>query len=275
MSLARKTLIIGMLIGLAANAGAQVKLTVDTLECHVIGFSFGLLSPGYGNTSTGMTGGNVRDLYAGPYLNFGINCDYKYKSNWMVTLDADMWFGSNSDNLKDRYERMGDVFSPEHLALGWGGYDGNMVFYNRNVAARLGLAKMFTLTPKNPNSGVLLKVSGGWVTQKTVFYQDFDQSPVMQMSGDYAKLYDHLRNGIILTESLGGYYMNNLSTYVNFRLTFEISQMWTWSSRPYVIDNVMGLNGPDKNRYFDLIYGVRLTWMFPLMGKTTYDYYYY
>ena len=45
--------------------------------------------------------------------------------------------------------------------------------------------------------------------------------------------------------------------------------------RPYQLDNQIGLNGKDSSRYFDLLYGIRLSWMFPLMGKTTYDYYYY
>ena len=37
----------------------------------------------------------------------------------------------------------------------------------------------------------------------------------------------------------------------------------------------MGLNGKDESRYFDLMGGVKLSWMFPFTGKTSYDYYYY
>jgi hypothetical protein len=37
----------------------------------------------------------------------------------------------------------------------------------------------------------------------------------------------------------------------------------------------MGLNGKDNNRYLDFMVGLKLTWMFPLTGKTSYDYYYY
>ena len=186
-----------------------------------------------------------------------------------------MWFGFNSDNLKDRRLRMGDVYTPEGYILSDGGYDGAMMCYNRNLAARIGVAKIITFLPKNPNSGLMLKLSGGWIMQKTVFSQDFNESPVPQLTGDYAKLYDHLRNGVILTESIGFCYMSNYLTYVNLKISFDISQCWMWSSRPYVIDNLMGLNGKDNNRYFDLVFGVKLTWLFPLMGKTTYDYYYY
>ena len=69
--------------------------------------------------------------------------------------------------------------------------------------------------------------------------------------------------------------MSNYSTYINIKISFDVSQCWSWSSRPYVMDDLMGLHGADKNTYFDLMYGFRLSWMFPFTGKTTYDYYYY
>lgn len=271
----KKLTILCLLATMATGATAQVKLSVDTLECHIIGFTFGALMPGGGSASSGMTGGNTADLYKGPFLDFSLGCDYKYKSNWMVTLDGDLWFGYNSDNLEDRAQRMGDIYTPGGYLLSWGGYDGEVQAYNRSLAVRVGVAKILPVIKNNPNSGIMFKLSGGWMMQKTVFNQDYTQSPVPQLNGNYAKLYDHLRNGALLTESVGFIFMSNMSTYVNFKVSFDVSQCISWSSRSYQIDNVMGLNGKDSNRYFDLMYGVRLTWMFPLMGKTTYDYYYY
>lgn len=252
----------------------QVKLSADTLECHIIGFTAGALMPGSGAASTGMTGGSMRDLYKGPYLDFSIGCDYKYKSNWMVTLDADLWFGYNSDNLRNRESRM-SIYGDNGVLYSWGGYDGAVAAYNRSLAARLGAAKIIPVIKGNPNSGIMVKVSGGWFMQKTVFSQDMNESPVPQINGDYAKIYDHLRHGAILTEGIGFVFMSNISTYVNFKVMFEVSECLSWSTRPYQLDNLMGLKSKDNNRYFDLMYGVRLSWMFPLMGKTTYDYYYY
>jgi hypothetical protein len=252
-----------------------VKLTADTLECHVIGFTAGLLMPGSGSTSGGNSGGGMKDLSGSPWLDFSLSCDYKYKSNWLVMLDADLWFGWTSDNLQQRNERMPNVYLPSGIAYSWGGTDGYVTAYNRGISARIGGGKIIPVLKGNPNSGLLLKLSGGWFMQQTVFHQEFTESPVPQIVGSYGHLYDHLRNGAILTESLGFVFMSNYSTYVNIRLQFDISQCLSWSSRPYTIDNLMGLNGKDRNRYFDLLYGVKLTWMFPLMGKTTYDYYYY
>ena len=106
----------------------QVKLSVDTLEGHIIGFTAGALMPGTGTASEGAMGGSMRDLYKGPYLDFSIGCDYKYKSNWMVTLDADLWFGYNSDNLRNREQRM-PIYSDNGLLYCWGGYDGAVTAY--------------------------------------------------------------------------------------------------------------------------------------------------
>ncbi len=254
---------------------SQVKLSVDTLECHVIGFSAGLLTPGGGSASGGLGGGNMGDLYGSPWLDFSLNCDYKYQSNWLVTLDADLWFGWNSDNLQQRSDRMPNVYLPNGIAYSWGGTDGYLGAYNRGISARIGGGKIIPVIKGNPNSGIFLKLSGGWFLQQTVFNQEYTEAPVPQVTGEYKKLYDHLRNGAILTESIGFVFMSNYSTYVNVRLSFDISQCLSWASRPYTIDNVMGLNGKDKNTYFDLMGGVKLSWMFPFTGKTSYDYYYY
>ena len=274
----KRLIVIAILSLLTTVAQGQVKLSIDTLECHVVGFSAGLVLPAIGSNSNGMTGGSMGELYAPPYTDFGLEWNYKFKSNWLLTFDADLWFGSSSDNLRNRSDRMSDIYTHSDYgdyAIGWGGTDGVVIAYNRSIAARPGVAKIIPVLPKNPNSGILLKLSGGWFMQKTVFSQDPDRDPVPQLKGDYAKLRDHLRNGAILTESIGFVFMSNYSTYINVKISFDISQCISWSSRPYTLDNYMGLNGKDNNCYFDLIYGFRLTWMFPFTGKTTYDYYYY
>ena len=256
-------------------ARGQVKLQADTLECHIVSFSVGMLTPVGSSNSMGLSGGNMQDLYGWPYLDFALEWGYKYNIDWLVGVDADLWIGMSGDNLANRVERMGNVFNPGETAMAVNGEDGVVTAYNRGLALRPGLGKIIRVLPKNPNSGVLLKVSGGWFMQKTVFHQDFNHPQVYQLSGGYEKLYDHLRNGVMLTESVGFLFMSNYSTYANFKVTFDVSQCWSWSSRPWLIDNVMGLNGKDRSRYFDLLLGLRLTWMFPFTGKTTYDYYYY
>lgn len=265
-------ILVALLTLSSALLSAQVKLNVDTLECHIVNFSAGVLMPGKGSVSGSGGGSSMRELYKPPFVDFSIGCDYKYQSGWMVTLDGDIWFGN--DNLLQRQERMAYVYSPAGYPHGTDGSIANIEAYNRSLAVRVGVARLFPVYHKNPNSGIFVKLSGGWMMQKTAFNQSYSESAVPLLTADYVKLYDNLRNGAVLTEAIGFQYMNNYLTYANFRITFELSQCWNRSSRPYQIDNLIGLNGKDNNRYFDLIYGLKLTWMFPLTGKTAYDYYY-
>jgi hypothetical protein len=253
----------------------QVKLTVDTLECNIIGFSAGLQVPLTGSNSLGLSGGSMKELYKAPYLDFSVEWDYKFQSGWMVSLDGDLWFGYNNDNLTYRVERMGDIYTSQGQLMSWSGKDGVVLLYNRGLTARPGVGKIFTFLPRNPNSGILLKLSGGWFWQKTVNTQDMNEALVPQLKGAYMRLYDHARNGLMLTQSVGFIFMSNYSNYFNFKVMFEISEMWSRSVRPYIIDNYMGLNGKDESRYFDLMFTLKLSWMFPLTGRTSYDYYYY
>ena len=271
----RKILTTALLSLLLNTAAGQVKLNVDTLQCHIVGFSAGLQVPLGGNNSLGLENGGMKDLYSGPYLNFGVEWGYLFRNGWMPTLEGDLWFGVSNDNLQLRAERMGDVYNSHGYAMSWEGVDGVVTAYNRSLAVRPGVAKIFHVLPKDPNSGLLLKFSGGWWMQKTVFTQDMNEGEVAQLTDNYSKLYDHLRNGFMLTESIGFTYMSNYRTYINIKITFDISQCWSWSSRPYIIDNVMGLNGKDESRYFDLMFGLKLSWLFPITGRTSYDYYYY
>ncbi|MBR1766339.1 MAG: hypothetical protein IJ745_04785 [Bacteroidales bacterium] len=271
----KKILILGLMAMLAVGAKAQEKHGIDTLQCHIVGVDFGIMAPLWGTHSGGPDGGSMQELYESPYLNFAAEWDYKFKSNWMLSLEGDIWFGYNSDNYKDRAERMGDIFASNGLLMSWGGYNGVVTMYNRGFAVRPGVGKIIPLFRKNPDSGILLKVSGGWFMQKTIHTQDMNESYVPQLGDKMISLYDHLRNGMMFTESVGFIYMSNRNTYVNVKITFDLSECISWSSRSHVLDNLMGLNGKDENRYFDLMGAVRLSWMFPFTGKTSYDYYYY
>ncbi len=267
------TVLVLLMVAAGGSASAQVKLSTDTLQCNIIGFSAGLQMPLGGSNSQDLKGGGMKDLYDGPYVNFALEWMYKFRSGWLLTGDGDLWF--NSDNLLSRVERMGGIYNHRGQLVSIGGVDGVVLAQNRGLAARVGVGRILRVLPKDPNSGILLKLSGGWFMQKTVFTQDMNEDEIPQISGNYAKLYDHLRNGILLTESIGFIYMSNYRTYVNVKLTFELSQCLSWSSRPYIIDNLMGLNGKDNSTYLDHMAAVRLTWMFPITGRTSYDYYYY
>ncbi|MBP5190171.1 MAG: hypothetical protein J6031_04580 [Bacteroidales bacterium] len=253
---------------LMPSVSAQIKLTQDTMSTPIVGFSFGtIFASDKLSTENGMY-----DLYKGPYLNYGIETGYKFKSNWLLLLDGNLTIGNE---LRDPSRRMPAAFSHDSIpiVIGTNGTDANATCYNRALSLRVGGGKIFTLTPKNPNSGLLLAAYAGILQQKTIFVMNDVNAP--QLQDDYARLYDHKRRGFTLTESIGYWFMSNKANFFNFHITFEVTQCWNHSVRDYIIDEVMDLHGPDNTKYFDLLYTVRLTWMFPLKGKTAYDYYFF
>lgn len=274
-----RALALSLFLILSTQGHAQIKLTQDTLECHNIGFGVGTMAPwGKLSHATQPDGsqnqsGTMDDLYDNQWLDFSINCIYKFKTNWIVTLDGDLWFGN--DNLTHYKERMSDIFTEEGTLIGFNGTDPEVTNYNRALALRVGFGKIFKVIPDNPNSGILTKMNVGFMEQQTIFTPGARGVGAPMLTGDYAYLYDHQRNGLILSESIGWWFMSNRENLINFYVAFEVSQCFTRSTRDYIIDNVMGLRGPDQAKYFDMLYSIKFCWMFPLKGKTTYDYYFY
>ncbi|MBO4599762.1 MAG: hypothetical protein J5641_03380 [Bacteroidales bacterium] len=266
------------LMGTNSAAVAQSSTKLDTIECHIVGFNVGVKVPSakysFATAPDGSTDrrATMASLYPGAYMDYGINGLYKYRGNWLVSVDGNIWFGNN--NLLYRKERMGSVYTHDSIVIGQGGTDANVSCYNRGFSVQGGFGRVFPVAPgKNPNSGIVARISGGYMLQQTIFMVSNENAP--QVQGDYALLYDHQRQGAILTESLDFWFMSNNANLLNLYVSFDVSQCWSRSTRDYVIDNYLGLHGKDNNRYFDLIYSIKLCWMFPLKGKESSEYYYY
>lgn len=269
-----------LLMGLSSPALAQEKLYQDTLECHIVGFSVGTMFPDrlFSKAVDPATGINnekltMNSMYKSPFLDFNGSVAYKYKSNWVVSADYDFWFGS--DNLRDRVERLEGVYSSAGIVMAINGVDGVFQCNNRGMSIKAGLGKIIVVDKKNPNSGIWLKGSTGWCMSKTVFSQDYTEASAPQLSGIYQNLYDQRKSGWMLSEGIGYWFMSNKLNLWNCYAMFEVSQCWMRSTRDYTIDKLAGLHGKDESRHFDMLYTLKLCWMFPLKGKSSFDYYYY
>lgn len=256
------------LLAISIYANAQLKLTQDTVDSPYIGFSFGTI---FASDKLSSENG-MHDLYKNPFFSFGVETGYKFKSNWLLSLDGNLVFGTD---VRDKEKRYGDAFSHDYtpIIIGENGTDATASIYNRALAFRIGGGKIFNTNKLNPNSGITLRLLGGFWQQKTVFMMYKENAP--QLQDDYARLYDNKRRGFNITESIGYWLMSNNYNFFNFHIAFELTQSWTHSTRDYVIDNVMGLRGKDNKTYFDLLYTLKITWVFPLKGKTAYDYYFF
>lgn len=251
-----------------SNLSAQVKLTQDTLVTPIFGFNFGTVFA----TDKMSSENGMHDLYPSPYLNYGVEASYKFKSNWLLSLDGSLMVGHD---LNDKSERMPAVFSHDTvpIVIGTNGIDANITCFNRALSLRVGVGKIFQLVERNPNSGIVARLNCGIMQQKTIFVLNDVNAP--QVQGDYARIYDHKRRGFTLSESVGYWFMSRSSNIFNFYVAFEVTECWNHSVRDFVLDDVMGLHGPDNGKYFDMLYTIKICWMFPLKGKTAYDYYFF
>ena len=253
-----------VLLILQNNVRAQKS---DTIQCFVVGFNFAPML----TTGERIMGSDQKtDLVKSPFLNFGIDIMYKFRNNWVLGIEGDLYFGN--DNLKHREERLPMLYS-DGMVIGSGGGDAGVEAYNRGLSLIGSVGKIIPLTKKNLNSGLFFSLGAGFTQNQVVFSSQAQKAP--QLDGDYAYLYDHQQRGPILVENVGYWYMSNNKTYLNFILSFEMQQHFTHSTRDYVIDYYMDMMGKDNNRYYTPIYMLKLTWMFPLTGKSTQEFYYY
>ena len=239
----------------------------DTLQCFAVGFNFGTM---FTTGERVMGSGEKTDLLKNPFLNFGVDVFYKFRSNWVLGVEGNLYFGN--DNLKHREERLSHLYA-NGAVIGGGGGDAGVEAFNRGLSFVASVGKIIPVSKKNPNSGIFLMLGGGFTQSQILYSVQAEEAP--QLTGDYALLYDHQQRGPVLMENLGYWFMSNDKAYFNFILSFEMQQYFTRSTRDYVIDNYMGISGKDDNHYFTPIYMLKLVWMFPLTGKKTQEYYYF
>lgn len=273
------TLLASLIITMALPCKAQEKLHADTLQCPIVGFHVAMTGPWNSLSSAIDANGNnvahatLAEMYEAPWLDFGVDFSYKWRNGLFVNLDGTFIFGD--DNLKNREERMADVYTSGSMIVGANGLDAVVTCHNRALALKAGVGKIFILNhEKNPNSGPFAAVNAGILQQQTIFTLN-EQIDAAQVNHDYGLLYDNQRRGFLLSQEIGFWFMGNKSAILNFHIGFELTEMWSRSTRDYVIDDYIGLRGKDNNKYFDVLYGLKLTWMFPITGKTAYDYYYF
>ena len=254
-------LIVAMCCLLFSSKAQTISDNTDTLSCPIVSFNF----------VPWLAQGAMNDMFTSPMLDFGVSAMYKTKSNFLFGIEGSFFFGN--DNLKNRQERLRSLYTEAGTIIGTGGTDAGVEAYNRGLVGLLQIGKIIPVIKNNPNSGIFIMVGAGIAQNQIVYTPWLEETP--QLSDDYIKLYDHQQRGVVISERVGFWYMNNKKNYLNLHVSFEFTQMWLKSTRQYVIDDYMGIRGKDNNKYFSHIYGIKLGWMIPLEGKSTQEYYYY
>lgn len=210
-------------------------------------------------------GADFKDRFGLSYQ-FGLGLDYKIKKNWFLGVEGGFLFGTS---VKES-EHITKVLTQNGMVITDQGVLDEVNLNMRGASMKFQAGKSFFFKPNKPSSGLLIKMGIGYLQHKILI--DVDKKVTPQLVGEYAKGYDRLSNGLLLSQYIGLMRLEK-GKYLNVALGFELSEAFTKNARPYDFY----LNQKLNQKRVDLMYGIKFTWLIPVYtGKSSSsDYYTY
>lgn len=220
--------------------------------------------------SANSPGGDLADRF-GFTNQIGGEVGYKLKNNWMFNTGVRFLFGSDvrervAENVTVQIGTDETGYTTQ--ALGPDGRYYQLRFNERGFVIPLTVSKIFSISPKNPNSGIFLELGGQFISHKILM--DVVGSNVNHLQKEHRKGYDRLTTGFGAVEGIGYRFFSRHRT-VNFHIGFEFSQNFTQSRRSFQYD----LGRQETGTRMDLLYGIKAGWTFPIYQAAPNDSYYY
>jgi len=235
------------------QASAQKSIRDSSISFFMLGASFQYQVPG----------GDMADRFGNNY-NVGGFLNYKLANNWMIGLEGDFLFADKveEDGILD------SISTDDGYIIGESGEYATVYLYERGFHLLVKVGKVIPVFGPNKNSGLLLTAGAGFLQHKIKI--DVDKEDVPELSNEYKKGYDRLSNGPAITEGIS--YMHcGSKRLINFSVGFEFTQAFTQCRRDYNFDQMK----KDTTKRLDLLYGVRLTWFFPIYRTAANSFFYY
>lgn len=220
----------------------------------------GLISLSY---SFQFSGGDMADTY-GNNSTIGPSFLVKTKSNWVLGADLNFIFGNN---VKIYDQIVYSIAPLDGNVISKQGLISDVKMFERGFSTSFKFGKIIPIFKSNPNSGLLIMGSVGYLQHNIRIEVDNNNTP--QLMGDYAKGYDRLSNGFAISEFIGYIYLSD-RRLTNFFAGIEFSQGWTKSMRDYNFDTMK----KDNSQKFDDFFGFKIGWIFPLYKRSPEKFYY-
>lgn len=204
-----------------------------------------------------------------PFYGLGAGFLYKTRSNWYIGVDGVWLFNDRTKNPEDVIDL---IIASNGTLIGQDGQRGNPFISQRGLSLQfLKIGKLLVKAPVlsgNENSGIVGMLGFGLFQNQ---YRIIDRDNTLpQISKDYAKGYDELRNGFSVNPFLGYVYFDQ-NKFINFIFGIEYTGAWTKSRRDYNF----GLMMKDETNYYDESFNIKLMWNIPIRKKLSRDYYYF
>lgn len=239
------------LLGLSDTAQGQANIRDSSIQLYLIS----------ANYSAELTGADMGERFGTSHF-LGPSFSTKTSNNWKITAGFGFLFGSNV-----KVDPLSEISADNGNLINGNGTFEPIRYQQRGFRAMARAGKVLPLIGPNPNSGILLQAGAGFLQHKIRY--NLESGSVFQLDGEYRKGYDRLTNGIAFTQSIG--YLNlSDSKLINFRIAFQVTEAFTQNRRSWNFDEI---RKADEQR-LDLLYGIRVTWSWPVYDKASEGYYY-
>ena len=192
-------------------------------------------------------------LRYGANSNLGMSAGVKFRNNYYLGAEGSFIFGNRiNDN-----SMLNQLITDNGTIVDQDGEPATVLLYQRGYTLMLTAGKVMPIVGPNPNSGILLKIGGGYMRHKLRIETQNNVVPALE--GEYVKGYDRLTAGPAGMFFAGYQHFGN-NRLINFMFGFELNLGLTRNLRPYNFDT----GRTDDGQRVDGLNGFRFGWTLPL-----------
>lgn len=182
-----------------------------------------------------------------------LSVDYMTPNNWTMGVQGQFLFGSQvkEDVLQALRTESGEIIGNDRAPA-------DIQLRQRGAYYGLRVGRLFGVNPKNERSGIRVNVGAGLLQHRIRIQRDPTRG-VPQLTGDYAKGYDRLSNGLAFYQFLGYQHIGNNNS-MHLTAGFELIEGLTQSRRSINFDT----QTQDTAQRLDVLAGFRVTFTMPL-----------
>jgi len=243
-----RALILFVLLGLlASSAAGQRNTSIRDSSIALVA-----VQAGYAHQ---WPGGDLATRF-GANSNIGLSAYRKLRSNWLLGAEGSFIFGNQVREpgiLRNVINSAGQVVDRE-------GVMADVFLFGRGWTAFGFVGRMLPIIGPNPNSGLVVKIGGGFMQHK--IRVQTQQNVVPQLEDEYLEGYDRLTAGPAAMAYLGYHHFGN-RRLINFHIGLEVMAGFTEPLRAYNFDTEQYNSGGRV----DLLSGVRLGWSLPIYRR--------
>lgn len=192
-----------------------------------------------------------------------VSADFMTANNWTFGLQGQFLFGSEvkEDVLFSLRTETGDIIGNDREPA-------DIQLRQRGSYYGVRAGRLIGLSPNNDRTGIRINLGAG-ILQHRIRIQDDPFRTVPQLTGEYAKGYDRLTNGLALHQFVG-YQTIGKTNGVNLTIGFEFFQGFTQNRRSFNFDT----READTDQRLDLLAGLRFSFSLPFYRGNAEDIYY-